>query len=523
MLGKESKNHKELQRYLNYDFLIKNNMLLFSFSQLKSKTKMTINENNSFKILFSDKNDKPEKEKKNLDKINNRKICLLDGESNNSLKTLNIEVPSSEKLLQKKFQNEFMSDYDNSFSYFCGINKNQFREIYINNRYMPILNELGDISISIKSIINILKTFSYSLKMKIHRRFKKNRVNKIFKTFKNKSLKENKFIFDIKNINENNKIPCIEEKENNNLEENHQNLNEDYGINNLKNNKMLNLKKRLKISIQKDNNNNNLKLKQENFLNRQNFKRKNNNITMNNNFMNNEMEVVYSNNIPKPSIFNYNKQVNAHSSNNNIFNFSTKDVQNYFNSENNNRKDFLNKKRANSNYFNNNYNYNIPFNNQILSPLIYSPNINILSPSSYQFSFSNLSSPNLFAFSPYYNNNNIINDRFTFNNATRNSFTFGNNSPIIINNNINTTYNNIINNNIINNKNEVILNNNISDFNNNKNINIKNNINNNINPNVNNNKNNNLNNNLNNNINSNININNIINPNLQTTLYSNKK
>ena len=104
---------------------------------------------------------------------------------------------------------------------------------------------------------------------------------------------------------------------------------------------------------------------------------------------------------------------------------------------------------------------------------MFSPN-NILSPS-FQYSISNISSPNLFNFSPYYNG---IFDRFTFNNINRNTFTFGTNNPsqAIINNNINPAYNNIINNNIINNnifhnKNENIINgNNLNDINKNMNI-----------------------------------------------------
>jgi len=447
MLDKDTNENNEIQRHLSYDFLIKNNMLLFSFSQLSSKNKIIISENNSFNFKFLTKNNlKIQNNKKNTE-VNNRKICLIDGNNSNSLKTLNIDVPSSERLLQSNFQNEFMKNYENSFAHFCGINKFNFQEIYINNRYIPVLNKFGDINISIKSIIDILNTFSFSLEMKVHRRFKKNRINKIFKTFKNKSNKKNKNIFEIKNSTKNNEIIKADGKENNNLKENLHNLTDEFEIN--KNNKMNNLKKRLKITINS---------------NRQNL-------------------MVDPNNFKED--IGFNKQ-------NNIFKNSSLD-QNIFNSENKNIKEFLNKKRANTSYFNNNIstnnntnininNYNINNiinNNQLLSPLIFSPN-NILSPS-FQFSYSNISSPNLFNYSPYYNG---IFDRFTFNNINRNAFTFGNNSPnqVIINNNINPTYNNniinsniinnnIINNNIINNKNEnIFTGNNLNDINKNMNI-----------------------------------------------------
>ena len=438
MIDKDTNEDNGIQRHLGYDFLIKNNMLLFSFSQLNSKKKIIISETNSFNLKFLTKNNlKIQKNKKNTE-VNNRKICLIDENNNNSLKTLNIEVPSSERLLQSNFQKEFMKNYENSFAHFCGINKFHFQEIYINNRYIPVLNKFGDINISVKSIIDILKTFSFSLEMKVHRRFKKNRINKIFKTFENKSKKKNKNMFEIKNSAKYTEIIEADGKENNNLKENNHNLNDEFGIN--KNNKMDNLKKRLKITINS---------------NKQNLR-------------------VDPNNLK--SDIGFNKQKYS-------FKNSSLDLQNILNSENKNIKEFLNKKRANNSYFNSNINTNnnsnininnfIINNNQLLSPFMFSPN-NILSPS-FQYSISNISSPNLFNFSPYYNG---IFDRFTFNNINRNAFTFGTNSPsqVIINNNINPAYNNIINNNImnnnfINNKNENIINgNNLNDIN--KNINI---------------------------------------------------
>ena len=68
-----------------------------------------------------------------------------------------IIVPSSERLSDEHFKTDFLNEYENSFSYYCGINKKQFNDIYIKNRYIPILNEFGDIRISIKYIVDLLK------------------------------------------------------------------------------------------------------------------------------------------------------------------------------------------------------------------------------------------------------------------------------------------------------------------------------------------------------------------------------
>ena len=59
---------------------------------------------------------------------------------------------------------------------------------------------------------------------------------------------------------------------------------------------------------------------------------------------------------------------------------------------------------------------------------IFSPNLdnNILSPNSYNFPKSNVSSPLLLNTSPF-NNNMIFNDAFTFNNVNTSSFIFGHN------------------------------------------------------------------------------------------------
>ena len=126
-----------------------------------------------------------------------------------------------------------MENYENSFANFCGINKFHFKEIYIKNRYIPILNKFGDINIFIKSIIDILNNFSFSLEMKIHRRFKRNRKNKVFKIFKNK-LNKNQNIFEIKNKNKKFRITRTKKIKIDNL--NNQNSKYEFGL--IKNDKI---------------------------------------------------------------------------------------------------------------------------------------------------------------------------------------------------------------------------------------------------------------------------------------------
>lgn len=199
-------NKQDAQKIINDQNLsIKENMHLFSFSLLKSKSKISLSQNcNSFNIDFSKDNNDLNYNKKNkeyTEKINNRKISLIDGDNNSSLKTLNIEVPSSELLSNEKFKNEFMIEYDNSFANYCGINKKQFNDIYIKNRYIPILDVFGDININIKYIVDLLKT--YSLNVKAGRKIiKRNRIKKIFKTQKKKThiekSKKNRLLFEVK-------------------------------------------------------------------------------------------------------------------------------------------------------------------------------------------------------------------------------------------------------------------------------------------------------------------------------------
>ena len=325
----------------NKDIIIPNdpshkmNIHLFSFSLLKSKTKFAISQFNSFNFKFGIK----------YSLINeqtfNTKMSLVETNNHNTLKNINIDLPSSEKLLEETFQNNFLNEYETSFANFCGLSKSQFKDIYINKQYIPVLNEFGDINIPANNIADLLKTYSHSTKLKITRRvLKKYRINKLFKTYR-KSKNMEKFKNEINNF-------IIEEPKNDiiNINENNNYLNKEIDINNLsKNNTFHNLKKKLKISIQ--NNNNNPPLKQENIVNNHNYRNNKKNNYLNNNVINNEkIEGILSNNIPNPPMFNFNRQQNLPTPSNNVFNFN-------FQNKNN---EFLNKKRGNTSGFNNNIN-----------------------------------------------------------------------------------------------------------------------------------------------------------------------
>ena len=229
------------------------------------------------------------------------------------------------------------------------------------------------------------------------------------------------------------------------------------------------MKKKLNLSIQKNEElNENFLQNSDTILNKYNFNKKNHNNYLSYNFINNEkMENVLSNNMKPP--LNYNKQGNLSTPNNNIFNFSTNVIQNYFNFQNpsahKNMNEYLNKKRANTPGFKNNLNNNINNNLlNILSPNIISPYIDFLSPNSHYFSQSNISSPNLFLYSPFYNNNLYTDNR-------NSAFFFGNNSPIVINSNYNSSFNNFSNMNTNNKSDNNNINNKIIDSSNNKNLN----------------------------------------------------
>ena len=189
-MSKKEINNQDDQKSISEDNLsIKDDMHLFSFSLLKSNPKITVSQCNHFKLDFSKENSEINdiNKTKSSNVVNNRIISLIDGDNNSSLKTLNIDVPSLDKLSQETFRNELMNEYENSFANFCGINRDQFTDLYINNKYIPILDELGDINISIKHIVDLLKTYSKSYKVR-RKIMKYQWFKKYFKTHKKKII-----------------------------------------------------------------------------------------------------------------------------------------------------------------------------------------------------------------------------------------------------------------------------------------------------------------------------------------------
>ena len=189
MSNKDTNNQDAQESNFKINTSMKDNMHLFSFSLLKSKEKHTLSSKyNSFKFDFSKENTEPNytKKKDELKSVKNRRISLIDDDNSSSLKTLNIEVPSSERLANEKFKKDFLKDYEKSFAHYCGISRSQYIDIYIKNRYTPILNEFGDIHISIKHIVDLLKT--YSINVHDTRKLIKHRYKRFFKTFRNNKI-----------------------------------------------------------------------------------------------------------------------------------------------------------------------------------------------------------------------------------------------------------------------------------------------------------------------------------------------
>ena len=528
MSNKDINNQHTPKTNSHSDLPIKDTMHLFSLSLLKSDKKITVLPFfNSFNYNFSKDNEmKKRKKKDKKSTINNRIISLIEDDNNSSLKTLNIEVPSAEKLSDENFKNDFLNNYENSFSYYCGINKKQYRDIYINNRYIPVLDDFLDINISIKNIVNLIKT--YSVNEKVGRKtIKRNRIKKIFKTSRKKAIldkkeKNNRFLFAVKkkeekenlikneytkNINDIKKSEIINLKEldNNKIDdtkkENYNNNNmhpPGLSINNIKHRLIQNKGNILipKITNQKIQLNkgsfapvNTSSLGLGNLMQNPGF-------IYNYNTLTNDGNKRIINNINNPSSFGLvypsipESKQNISPSNNNIFNFSNKNIQKIQNIQNvisnNMNANFLTNPINNTNT---NLNYNLQINNQLLSPQHNYPltpilfNNDMFTPFSPQIQNSNLSTPRTSRIQSPNFNNFMLRDHFNYNNINGNSFFFGNNSPATINNNNININNNIIENNLINNINN--NNNDILRLNNEIGKNINNNISNNINNNIN--------------------------------------
>ena len=383
---------------------------------------MYINDYNSFIYHFVENNEIINKKRKLIPKNKNS--------IQHYIKNANVSIPSNDRLKKESFLDDFYKNYDNSFANFCGISEKIYKEIYQKTQFIPEINQMGDIIINITKIIKYLDTFSDSKQLKIHRRLKK--IHKIQPKDQKKFLNIN----NNKTNNISNDIPLDEDdiegkvinkiilKEKTNLSHSNSNNENDisYKDNKQNDNRLLNIKRKLKnISISKPNNDLfDTKIKSKIFnlsINSMedkifNFKNDTNDL---NKDINKEIfplsnDFQYKSSQPNQLDFKFGENSNK----NNIFNFSVNEIHDLSNnSQKNNINIFtplMNKEEANNN-------------------LILSPDKALFSP--YNFSsikFNSLLSPNLSLNSPY--NANGINYPFNFRNNEFNDSIEENNNAI---------------------------------------------------------------------------------------------
>ena len=147
---------------------------LFSFSNIKSENIFQISDYNSFNYKFTNNE---------LNKVENHNIFIK--KKNNEghyMKKVNMNFPSNVMLRNQNFRNKFFINYENSFANFCGIEMNMFWDIYVKKEYIPKINEMGDINVSIENIIENLNEFSDLISRGIQR-IKRNHKKRKFKKF----------------------------------------------------------------------------------------------------------------------------------------------------------------------------------------------------------------------------------------------------------------------------------------------------------------------------------------------------
>ena len=494
MSNPDINNQDEIQKNMEIDFIIKSNINLFKFSNLKSRAKLALSQYNSFNFDLS---------RKNLNEIKfSSRNYIIKGENGRYLNNTISEIPSSSKLSDEEFKNDFINNYDESYAHYCGLNERQYTEIFINNHYVPILDEVGDITISAKSIFDTLREFSDTKGVKINRKFlKRNKVKnkiklknansaqkKISKISKINQEEEAKEVIEI-NLRNNSSILSQNDANENNYDKDevikNQNIESSFSekkydekigdkLNgNQENKTLLNIKKNLKNISIPGANKKNLPLKDNS--NFSNGEQNNNSLLINGlNSSNDNNKKILSNYFQNLTLNNQTNSANplSHpnlqaSHNNNVFNFSSNIIQNFENNSQNKNKTDINGKPLFTPFNNNslninqiyNINYNSPLSRPVLSPLNLTSGLgNTLSPNSYNNIKSNIFSPVLISASPF--NNNVLNDKFTFNNVNTSSFFFGDNN--VENNDNNCENNNIINEKIIeNNDNKINENNDI--------------------------------------------------------------
>ena len=214
---------------------------IFSFSSLKSKKIIFSDYFNSFNFNFSRDNSNLKKTSKKIK--NDKKMSLKENDISdiNScfLRTHNTG-PISENLWKQKNEIDlFLKEYNNSFAHFCGINKEEFKDLLENNHYKPVLNEFGDIILP-KKLLDFSKADSFCSKAN-----KKFLTKKIFKINqketiieKNNTFEENKRIKNSSNLSEN--IEKIKNFNNNFNNKSNDLTKENYNYNNK--NSLINIK-----------------------------------------------------------------------------------------------------------------------------------------------------------------------------------------------------------------------------------------------------------------------------------------
>ena len=147
---------------------------LFSFSNIKSENIFQISDYNSFNYKFTNNE---------LNEVENHNIFIK--KKNNEghyMKKVNMNFPSNNMFRNQNFRNKFFINYENSFANFCGIEMNMFWDIYVKKEYIPKINEMGDINVSIENIIDNLNEFSDLISRK-KRRIKRNHKRRKLKKF----------------------------------------------------------------------------------------------------------------------------------------------------------------------------------------------------------------------------------------------------------------------------------------------------------------------------------------------------
>ena len=160
---------------------------LFDLSKVKPIKTFELSEYNSFTFNFSEFTSKK-----------NKKNAKIKDTQSYYIKNVNLNIPSNDKLKDENFRNDFFHNYKTSFAKFCDINRDIYIEINEKSQYIPKLNQMGEIKMDINNIIKKLKKFSDSKCLKFRRRLNK----KIF-SFENSKKIHGNLISQKRNISKN--------------------------------------------------------------------------------------------------------------------------------------------------------------------------------------------------------------------------------------------------------------------------------------------------------------------------------